>query len=470
MVNPMSNVQNELSSILPELLGQDYFLSQTISLPPKTLSAHGFSAITFLGASLYQKASSEHWHGRILQDMTNLFVTSTYVCNSFLATAEAVGTLVYALLVSSADALTGAQCGFFHNHVIKSWSYCVHSVVILAVQIIILYSREFPSHHSLNCLVGHVAQLLSSALVLGLYDAIPLPDDQDVVEREYAALVSAIRTFIECGPLLEFLYALNRDFGEGASSDEFKIQLQRQSVMNFFQHFPMHQGVFHDLGIDNFLQQAYRTRWRDMAADFVRFSYHPDLHGDIPEVHVVSSNNPKDAQYQNTLGGYIKAVVKEIYNDEALVANLSETGSIDEGRLALEGFWPQVYIPLANYAQLTELEASEVLCPETFQSGRLHDYDGRYGAITTARMLLQALSAVEKQVLVKELISVRSDIPEVSDKIKELYRKIGELSCALHKGTLMNMQTIESITGNSSSISCFQKSYMEAVEELAVKQ
>lgn len=465
-INQISNVQQELVRIIPQIFGEEYCYVSELSCHPTPIGARGFAAISSAAATLYQKASSVHWHGRLIRALADTLVIAGYGINSLIGAVEIVGGLASALIVSTAYFATGFSSDFLKNCSVKTWSYSVHSIAILAVQMTMLFNRVFSEHHSFNCLLSHSTHLLSIAMVMWYFDNElsdpPARADEgvDALDNDVSPLISAIYTFIQNGPLIELLVALDRDFGEDATPRQFRAMLQRQSVLNFFQHYPQHEVVIQDLGIENIFQAAYRRRWRDMAADFVHYSYHPGARGQIPEVHVINNNSEKDGAYQNVLVAHVKAAVNAIKKDSILLGYLSDTGSSREGKEALEGFWPQIYVPLARYAQMQELMAKDIACPLRFESNRLQKYNERYKELIAARALFQKVPEDMKQSLIKKLLHPSEDI---SGELKLLVSKIDDLAAALHQGTLMSFSTIESITGHTSSQNLFQKAYMEAL-------
>ena len=197
-----------------------------------------------------------------------------------------------------------------------------------------------------------------------------------------------------------------------------------------------------------------------MAADFVYYSYHPHARGAIPVVHELNNNSERDAAYQNALVEHVKTAIAKIKADDNLIRYLSDTDSVEEAREALESFWPQIYIPIAQYAQLQELMAKEVACPVTFESVRLKQYNKRHSELVAARTLLQAIPENTKLTLTKKLLQPSAALPVA---LKDLVDKIHSLAGALHQGTLMSVSTIESITGHISAQNLIQKACMEAL-------
>lgn len=455
-MNHISNVQQELTQILPQIMGEEYFFATELPLHPKPMGARGFSAISFATAGLYQTASTTRGPLEyMVRGLATGVAAAGYSVNAFLVVAEIACSVALAILLSTTYYAAGASSDFLKNSMIKAWGYCIHSVATLAVQVVMLFNSVYPEHHSVACFLSHSAHLLSAAVVTWYFDQGLDDEDKDV-----SALLSAIHTFIQNGPLVEFLYALDRDFGEGATAEQFRALLQRQSIVTFLQHYPQHEAVVQDLGIDVLFQPAYRRRWRDMAADFVYYSYHPHARGAIPVVHELNNNSERDAAYQNALVEHVKTAIAKIKADDNLIRYLSDTDSVEEAREALESFWPQIYIPIAQYAQLQELMAKEVACPVTFESVRLKQYNKRHSELVAARTLLQAIPENTKPTLTKKLLQPSAALPVA---LKDLVDKIHALAGALHQGTLMSVSTIESITGHISAQNLFQKACMEAL-------
>jgi hypothetical protein len=107
-----------------------------------------------------------------------------------------------------------------------------------------------------------------------------------------------------------------------------------------------------------------------------------------------------------------------------LAGYLNEKGLAEEGREALTSFYPDIYNPLAHYAELLELEAGEISCPEKFDHTQLQEsYSKRHGEIADAKALLASLPTDEKPILVKKLMQGCSFADDMSNEAKAIWKK-----------------------------------------------
>lgn len=325
----MSNVQHELSSlILPSCFEDNYF---TITdLPPthvKPLTAHGFWAFSFAATTLAKKAS-ESWHGRAISVLARATAITGQVTVVLFAVVETLGSLGISLLVFGGYWATGSKSEYLKNHLIKTLSYSTHCVVLIAVQVIFLCKKTFSQHYSINSLLTNCTHLATYAFVTSIIREIfdSETDCQSKEDRFYEMYVRLARAFVQNGATVDLLYALDRDFGFGATNDEFKAQLETQSLINFGRDYPFYKHLFMQFNIFSPFDDSYMESARDMAANFVRYSYgqqvinvpQADTAGDI----VYDTNSKEEKEYQRRLGECVKVAYKEIHGSEKLSSYL----------------------------------------------------------------------------------------------------------------------------------------------------
>lgn len=466
----MSNVQQELIQILanPEVMGDGYFSAKKVSHHFTPASAHLFFGISSSTTQISQNRPNHYWQGRLCTAIAEAIVVAGYACNSVIALAEVIGALAIAIVCSTGYLVLGSTSDLLHRYAVKSWGYSTHSACILVFQIFLLRNRMPIEHHSLNRFLSHGAYLFSSTLgahlasklYLSLFQGFDLPyslvyPEAKEEDAEFTAFTSAAHAFIQNGPLTDLLGALDRDFGEGATAAQYSQQLQTQSLVTFFEHYPEHRAVLSMLNFDDAIkmfESESRMRIRNMASDFVHFSYHPNSYG---------SSIEQEKVYQRCLQTHVREAVQRVRVDPVLLSYLSETESPEDGKEALEGFWPQVYVPLAHYAQFCELVANDIECPAEFSNERLKVYNTRRQELLAAKAQVAGFSEHEKAELVRKLLSVKDYEPQVSvetqSQITRLLDLMHKLAAALHQGTLMSEYS------DAEFVNLFQKAYQEAL-------
>jgi hypothetical protein len=299
-----------------------------------------------------------------------------------------------------------------------------------------LFRGLFSGYHSLNCLIDEGARLGAFLVVTSF-------------SFQHDALMNGgLRSFIENGPLQKLLSALNRDFGQGK-------QIEFQSLFSFFECYPQHLDIIKEIGFDTIFQDVFWQRCKEAARDFVTFNYQLSE----PLV-VLDANSSTDALYQQKLKSFIKDAFLEIYRNDTYAGFLSENGLSQEGKEALSSFLPEIYLPLARYAQLKEIEADTLACPESFHNERLSIYNGRRQELLECKQNISHLSRAQRQNVVTKLLK--------GDAINtDLLQKITALALPLLKGTLMSLPTFDYADQSSSSINLFQQACMEAANAVA---
>ncbi|MBS0655494.1 MAG: hypothetical protein JSR46_06950 [Verrucomicrobia bacterium] len=452
---------NEVLSLGISLLffptvGDEYLSQDVAHIEP--LSSRIFTGVSYAGTAISRSASETAWHGRVGRVFADVLAGSGYLLNYFVATAEAVGALASGLLLNVLHIATACRFECLQKHTVKAAGYCLNALGILATQIAFVCSGIFnPGNYTVPCAVRHVLHLLTAVVsqfaLGGLFMAI-----SGEGKGEYIPL-RALRVLIENGQeaISSIVSALQSDFGIPFSDLFTQALASGQVIQQFLQRYPGHQSVMQDASWDN-LQNAF--------TDFVAFS---GLNGEAGEF-VLQTYNPQEKAYQQQLKQYVKTAFSTINGDETLASYLSESGSAEEGREALTGFYAEMYCPVAHYAELLELEAAQITCLEQFANHKLQEsHASRYANIAAARELLAALPAEEKPLLIKKLLQVGSfTFPdsvseEAEGRITTLFHKIGALAAGLYQGKLMTEEVINIRSMEVSARNLFQQACQEAV-------
>lgn len=446
----MNQIQQELSTVLFSEIGEIYYENPDFQLAPKTFCARAFSHISNASVTLHKKSLYRFTHGLI-----DVAIGTLYAVNALFALVEAVAALaVTALLVRTLS-----------TYAIKTLACAFHSALTIKVQVQAMYNLNFPRYYSDALVDSEINHHLATASAHWMF----LHGQKKTGrfhEIERIPFISAVRFFVTKEPMVDLLKALYKDFNPGLSNEEITRTIQTQSFLAFLANrrdvFEFFKECCEDF--DRLLDSQFQSRLRDVAADFVRFSQTHVPHAAESEsgVQIMDATDARDGVYQKQLQKWVKDAFLEIYKDDILASYLSAENTAEAGREALEGYAAGIYLPLANYAQLKELEASVVACPEKFYTYKLQaEYSGRKIHIELARKLLAKVTAVDKKVLISRLISCKE--PQAKPSLEILFKNISALAGSLHGGSLMSQQTIQEWTAHISSNNLFQKACMDAM-------
>lgn len=457
---------------------QGYLENNTSHFRP--ISAHFSNGIRYAATSLNQAASPVLWHGHLLRGISKGIVITGYILNSLIAAIETVAALAIAIVGTLLNVACRGQIKFIEKYTIKSFAYALNSGMVLGAQIYCLAKKKFPNSHTVNALLNQ-GMYLSSAIVCnlvfgGVFDYVARRNHNG--EPIPYPLLRALWVLREgaTGALRNIMNGLGRDFGNHQQLREVS-----QEFLQTFPHADQHYNTLRQLSFDRLNDPIYRNQLRNLVQDFLvhsRIGVRPEGQVNVVEPNVVILNavQEQDSQYQTDLQACIKNTFKKIYNTDELARCFAEEQGkaeeekekaeeeIKEGREALLGFYSHIYVPIAHLAQLTELEAPEIVCPEAFGNLELHQYNDRRGKLEAARKKLNELKGNEKTLLVQKLLKGSS--VQAAGAVQELYLDITGLAGSLHQGKLMSQMTLDLQNFNSASNNLFQKAVQDAVQEI----
>ena len=158
-----------------------------------------------------------------------------------------------------------------------------------------------------------------------------------------------------------------------------------------------------------------------------------------------------EGEYKQYLTQVIENAVAAVYRDPELVSILADEEEreypVVSGRNAIKEFSSNIYLPLASYAQLCELQG-EIQCPSGILNGN------RKRDLVVAKQALNTLDErsvllLKKRLLGKELTNI--DLEGVSEMqrsaIELLYRSIPQLASDIHRGRLASETTVSWVNG-----------------------
>jgi hypothetical protein len=446
----------------------------------RPLSAYIFSAVRFMGTTVHQNTSDTHWHGRAVRWISKAFVATGYLLNTPIALTESCAAFSLGLAGAGFHALTRGNFEFTQRYTLKLLSHSCNSFLVATAQLTMIFNKYFPEYHTATAFISQALYLGSAALTQFtwglLFDRIGDRPNRILAPQR-------MREFLlESAPsaLRNILHGLDRDFG---LNQQLSTIAQRPNLQPFFQQHPVYQQTWNNFSIGNLGDATYRQSFIESVQ---ALSNHLHLtrpvEGDQGAREVVLNTNiNEDTNYQKELQKIVKDAFIEIYQTPELVSCLAEESEDEKatasqkGQEAMECFAPHIYIPLAHYAQLKELE-SQPVCPTNFSNRNLHQYNTRCQALTQAGSKLKALGADEKNLLIAKLL--KGDGINILDKkhqldskaashLQELYLEITKLAGCLHQGDLMAEKTLNIEDFSFSSNNLFQKACQEALKEIS---
>lgn len=447
----------------------------------KPITGWVFQGIRFAGTSIHQSASPNRWHGHLVRGISYGIVATGYVINAFLALAESILAFTVGFFASMLHRQTNAESVTLHKFTLKCLAYAINGLGVSVGQSYLLCTGNFPQYHTLNTLINHglhIGSAIVSQLIFGrCFDQVAGRNPQDPNQMT-PSVTRSIGILVENIPpvVTELLASVDRDLGvpyvvRDADGNE--------QVSSFFDQYPQHRGVLQSFNLNNLADPEQR---RAVAAFINDYSTYRGIGraniGGANNILVLNNNGQADRQYQAKLKEYVKDSFKEIYQNDNLVSCLSSEASlqaaIKAGKESMDMFDADIYIPLANYAQLKELQ-NDIECPNRFENAELRRlYPTRYDDLTAAKVKVDALTSEETAILVKKLLkgsslnySAFNISIEQERHIQEAFTMIGRLSGSLHQGKLMNQLQVDLRNlGNMNHCSLFQEACQDAWRDL----
>jgi len=446
----------------------------------RPISAHLFSGILGFGTFVHQNVSNERLPGKVVCFAAKAVVYTGYLANSILALVESVAIFAIGLTAATFHALTKGKSEILQKYTIKCFAYSINSFLTLATQVFLAHNRVFPKYQFMTTLHAHahlvISALASQAIWGGIFNHLAGRPKSPV------ALVNILS---ESLPTLtvDMVSAIARDFNlhlNGVHLNSMpNIQQHRQTVSNFT--------------FTRLLNLEYRQQLINLSRDYLQFTgvVLPQAQGAVTvdsNIFILNSLGSDDKKYQAHLEKLTKEATIEAYQNKDLVACFAEEGEqgdpVELGQTALEGFYPEIYIPLTNYTQLKELELENNSCPAKFISRELLPYQDRKLKIDAARIMLQKLPKEHKDILVKKLLKGSSfdankalenlsiektlkpeELKIQQGAIQKAYLDISALASPLHQGKLMSQLTMDLHNLNASSNNLFQGAIQKGIAE-----
>ena len=433
-------------------------------LHSKPICARIFSGLAFANETIKMFAPVEsRWQGKLVRNATKGIILTGYALNSMIALVETIGALTILGLGEVINIATLQKSSLLQNRTTKCWAYCLNSRFVLYRQMEYLKSLSPPLDSEVITISNHLDYLYGAVIAQSnLYKIFDQHAEKISTNPNELppVVIRCVELVIEATPL----------FGTG---------LSRSEAREFFETNPQYAQQ-----IQNYISSIHDIRSQKslgiMLTKYISTCLIPHR-VNVPNNVIEFDDNLKesDTKYQNELLNHIKAAVKELYKDEKLVRLMTDKTDLKEARQAwleaLECFDPSIFIPIAHYTQIKELE-KEISCPIIFEAEKLKIYDSRQKELKDAKEALEKLNKAEKAFLIGKLlkgdsfdIEQKFDLQKKTD-IEQLHATIGHLGGVLHEGKLLSRKAIDisnPLKMHPTGVNLFQKACREATEELS---
>lgn len=452
----------------------------------KPLHVHTFKAALFISTKLARDASPNRWHGHVLRVLSVVIRSAACMTHIPFALVESLFFLVLTGIGCLFQYDTKSKSEFLQKYTVRSLAHSVHSLLAGALYFLALFSTSAWKSYA-------TPEVADQLLHLGTASFIQLHFGHyfDTLTGRYRPPMR--RSPRRSAPTAEvFTPSQQRTTSMLIHALPHAIDRIFQALSLEFNHENMEiirtRAAFREIIPTLFTQITWGTfvnpeRWTEwmqqlMNALVTQGVISPPAPGEENTIRFNTLRN-NEANYQKYLQSTVKEAWLEIHNTDALAKCLSEKNvpineQVQNGKEALECFYPAVYIPVANYTQFKELTDSEVKCPDRFECSYLQEYNDRLILLTEAKAKLQILNTAEKETLIKKLLmcddvdlTTSAHTQEEQMRIQTLFNAIGKLGNTLHQGRLLNQTAFNIVSGEPEFHNLFQRACQEAANSLS---
>lgn len=458
-------MQASQSFSLQYLINPDHYLLQNvIHICP--LSARTNRLLNNQSNYLQNLTSTDKWHGHLIRVLIKGTILSGLVLNFAVAHVEIITASIFGIIGTSIIYATNSKSERLQKYTLKCISYVMHSGLIIGYQLYQIYRFNKSRSNYMNNIIHNSLYLCSTIATHSFFGKLfnQHAKRENIISNISNSSLFLLRCLVEHIKYL-FKDVIENEIGEIGEIAEIDINEWISSLsLDGLPNYLIHLETINNLTISNLIDENYRNLLYNLIEDLlVHFNL---MEIDSDEV-IISFLGVQDKLYQQKLHNFVKEAFIEVYRDNSLNIYFDdENESIQGGKEALLEGYPNIFIPLALMAQLKELEADTIVCPETFEGSQLIiAYKTRYEEVKAASKDLKALMPNEKSVLIQKLLKAES--VTLDQKLQDLYLKICKLGGDLHQGKLMSQETMSLSDLNFSSNHLFQKAILEAVQEIS---
>lgn len=445
------------------------------------LSSQIFTGMHTVHIDLCRETAPSAWHGHTIRFFLHTALMAGYAVNTVLAFSEGFLFTAFGLVASIPHLALKSRSATLQKYTICSFGHGLNAFAIGWLQITTLAyyinKQNFVQYHSIVTIVNEMTYMLSACISEQLFGALfnaraaraGIIRNEDVGERGGRVLLGALPH-----SLMRLLSSFILDFGF------FVQRIRIGSFSQFFDAFPQHRDLVTNFSFQQIRDPVIRPRLIQALRDFsnhLGFTL-PAAQGAANPLEVrLNNNGVNDIAYQNQLKVIIKESFIEIYKSDQYPAYLNQktnkVEAVQDGKSDMDCFSANIYQPIAHYAQLKEIEKTDIQCPEAFTNRELHQYNARRQKLLKLQQDLRTITADEKNVLIEKLMRMSSfnlsekiTAPDSQAKVQTLFVGISELAGPLHQGKLMSELVLNFDNLAATGRNLFQGACQDAYTEL----
>ncbi len=417
----------------------------------------------------------QSWKNKSLKILSKAFLFTSYLLTMQLSVIESLALGIIGMSGTLVQLVISKKNDRIEKYSIKLLACSLHSLTTFAISAassIYLFKKEndwaAPKQHLVVSQLSSTAYLCTSALAQ-LYCTLMFNSIRG--KQDNAPLVRCNQAVIEGTPIVfeEIARSMHREYLALGNRNQCN---PRDYARNFVAAHPISDRDWvNDFELDAFINGHILrglSALIDQYAEYHNFIQSDQvLDRDDNEV-VLSQFNALENRYHDHLKTCVKEAVRLMYENQ-WAKYLDVANDFEDGKDSLECYLPDCTIPLANIAQLIEIEQNNC-CPREFTHENMQRFNNRRQGIAELKPLVEALTPDDKELLVERLI--KTSLFELGNRrydnqaaINEIYQKISALSGDMHQGPLMTMATVDVETMEGGGHNYFGDSWREGVEQ-----
>ncbi|MBA2368733.1 MAG: hypothetical protein H0V82_06890 [Candidatus Protochlamydia sp.] len=438
---------------------------------------------------LMHHSASNRWHGHLVKLAAKGVAQTGNLFNLWFSSFEGTALAAIGFIGAFTYGLTNGRSEIIHRYTIKCFAISFNSYISSLISLKHLFKNEFISTHANNIItdqIGYVGGAILAQLVVGRMLFLTSRTPHNGLEGTLNDRILRIGYFLvqhfNVAMQLNLTSAILRDIEQTYPLIRAQVpaepipqrnreHLEPGRIETFFSVFPQHLEMVRQFDLNHLRNEDYRQQISQVAVELANFC-------DVVAIPVYQqpglfyfNANHRDTGYKNLLTTIIKNALIELYDHPRWILCCGETQ--EEGQEALKGSFPEIYVPLVNFAQLRELEG-DLSCPHHFVSQELQGYNNRREKLRAAKASLAQLTPLAKEFLIYKLLlkeNLFERVAELTDEeiaqVHLLFLKVAELAGGLLRGKLMSQEFFNLEGPNFlQSNNLFQKACQDAIRAI----
>lgn len=441
----------------------------------KPLSPRIFHGAQHLHISFSKIQFEKGWQKISAKILSNSLLAASYVLAANAALIEGLASGVLGMTGALTQLLISRKSDLIEKYSIKTLAYslnCLATTAISITSLIYFLNKNndwaLPKKHITASMLSGTAYLSAAALAqlfcTAMFNSIKgIKNDSPNVRSDQAIIEGTPWVFANIAR------SLHREF---ETVDDFNIKDARKYAEDYITaHPPVRRDWLGHFDLGTFINEHVISSVSSLIDQYMRqnhFVESDSIYARNENEIILARFTASEENYHSHLKTCVKEAVRLMYANRWArymdIANDYETGLE-----SIEYFMPECTIPLANIAQLIEIERS-ICCPKRFTQEQLKVHDSRREDLLELKPMLDDMSENDKELLIEHLIKTSHFElgPRSYDNMRtvdHLYNKICELAGNLHQGPLMTLPSINCETYEGSGHNYFGDCWRDGVQE-----